>query len=79
MRSKYKTSLSKVGVLIASNETEVAQLQAVEAMSNIDKAVKKNVIHKNKGANLKSKLDKRLNNAKLVHDTKQYEAEKGDG
>ena len=79
MRSKYKTSLSKVGALIASNETEVAQREAVEAMSNIDKAVKKNVIHRNKGANLKSKLDKRLNNAKSVHDTKQYEAEKGDG
>jgi len=59
MRSKYKTSLSKVEVLIASNETEVAQREAVEAMSNIDKAVKKNVIHKNKGANLKSKLDKK--------------------
>ena len=79
MRSKYKTSLSKVGALIASNETEVAQREAMEAMSSIDKAVKKNVIHRNKGANLKSKLDKRLNNAKLVHDTKQYEAEKGDG
>lgn len=78
-RSKYKTSLSKVGALIASNETEVAQREAIEAMSNIDKAVKKNVIHKNKGANLKSKLDKKLNNAKSVHDSKQYEAEKGDG
>ncbi len=79
MRSKYKTSLSKVGVLIASNETEVAQRETVEAMSNIDKAVKKNVIHRNKGANLKSKLDKKLNNAKLVHDSKQHETEKGDG
>ncbi len=79
MRSKYKTSLSKVEVLIASNETEVAQREAVEAMSNIDKAVKKNVIHKNKGANLKTKLDKKLNNAQSVHDSKQYEAEKGDG
>ena len=79
MRSKYKTSLSKVGVLIASNETEVAQREAVEAMSNIDKAVKKNVIHKNKGANLKSKLDKKLNDAKMVSGSNEHEAEEGDG
>ena len=79
MRSKYKSSLSKVGVLIASNETEVAQREAVEAMSNIDKAVKKNVIHKNKGANLKSKLDKKLNNAKIANGSNKHEAEEGDG
>ena len=79
MRSKYKTSLTKVGELIASNETETAQREAVLAMSNIDKAVKKNVIHKNKGANLKSKLDKKLNKAKSVQDSKNQETEKGDG
>ncbi len=73
MRSKYKTSLTKVGGLIASNELELAQREAVAAMSNIDKAAKKNVIHKNKGANLKSKLDKKLNKAKSVRDSKNSE------
>lgn len=79
MRSKYKTSLTKVGGLIASNEVESAQREAVVATSNIDKAVKKKVIHKNKGANLKSKLDKKLNNAKAVPGSKKSEAEEGDG
>jgi small subunit ribosomal protein S20 len=79
MRSKYKTSLTKVGGLIASNEVELAQSEAVVATSNIDKAVKKKVIHKNKGANLKSKLNKKLNNAKEETDSKKSEVEKGDG
>lgn len=73
MRSKYKTSLTKVGGLIASNELELAQREAVAAMSNIDRATKKNVIHKNKGANLKSKLDKKLNKAKSIRDYKNSE------
>ena len=79
MRSKYKTSLAKVGGLIASNELESAQREAVVATSNLDKAVKKKVIHKNKGANLKSKLDKKLNNAKAIPGSKKSEAEEGDG
>ena len=78
MRSKYKTSLAKVGGLVASNETELAQKEAVVAVSNIDKAVKKNVIHKNKGANLKSKLDKKLNNAKSVRASQKHEVEEGE-
>ena len=78
MRSKYKTSLTKVEVLIDSNETELAQQEAVVAVSNIDKAVKKNVIHKNKGANLKSKLDKKLNKARTISSSNKHEVEEGD-
>lgn len=78
MRSKYKTSLAKVEGLIASNESVLAEREAVIATSNIDRAVKKKVIHKNKGANLKSKLDKKLNNAKLEYNSKEHEAEEGD-
>ncbi len=78
MRSKYKTSLTKVEGLIDSNKTELAQQEAVVAVSNIDKAVKKKVIHKNKGANLKSKLDKKLNKAKSGPASQKHETEEGE-
>jgi len=78
MRSKYKSSLTKVGVFIDSKETELAQQEAVVAVSNIDKAVKKNVIHRNKGANLKSKLDKKLNKARIISSSNNHKAEEGD-
>jgi small subunit ribosomal protein S20 len=58
MRSKYKTSMKKVKSYIDSNEIQLAIQEARNATSEIDKAVKKKVIHANKGANLKSQIDK---------------------
>lgn len=39
----------------------VAQEQLPKVMSLLDKLAKKNIIHKNKAANLKSKLSKHVN------------------
>jgi small subunit ribosomal protein S20 len=45
----------------SAGELGPAQEAVVAAISSIDKAVKKGVIHKNKGARLKSRLARRLN------------------
>ena len=41
-----------------SNNKDLIQLSVNKAFSLIDKAVKKNVLHKNNGANKKSRLNK---------------------
>ena len=41
-----------------SDNKDLVQLSVNEAFSLIDKAVKKNVLHKNNGANKKSKINK---------------------
>ncbi len=79
MRSKYKTSLSRVERLITSNEVELARQEALVAASNIDKAAKKKVIHKNKGANLKSQLDKKINAALAGQRSRKDKEEEGEG
>lgn len=53
VKSRVKTALKKVNV-----EAEAKNIQ--QAQSAIDKAVKKNVFHKNKGARIKSKIAKKL-------------------
>lgn len=78
MRSKYKTSLSNVEKLIAANDVESAQQSARVASSNIDKAVKKRVIHKNKGANLKSQLDKKVSAALAGQEPRKAKEEEGE-
>ena len=45
-----------------SNNKELIQLSINEAFSLIDKAVKKNVLHKNNGANKKSRINKLVKN-----------------
>jgi small subunit ribosomal protein S20 len=79
LRSKYKTSLSNVEKLVASKELESARKGAIVAASNIDKAVKKKVIHKNKGANLKSQLDKKVNAALAGQESRKVPKEEGEG
>ena len=45
-----------------SDNKNLIQLSVNEAFSLIDKAVKKNVLHKNNGANKKSKINKLVKN-----------------
>ena len=78
IRSKYKTSLSNVERLIALNDIKSVQQEAIVASSNIDKAVKKKVIHKNKGANLKSQLDKKVNVALAGQESRKAKEEEGE-
>ena len=45
-----------------SENKDLVQLSVNEAFSIIDKAVKKNVLHKNNGANKKSRINKLVKN-----------------
>ena len=45
-----------------SDNKDLVQLSVNEAFSLIDKAVKKNILHKNNGANKKSKINKIVKN-----------------
>ena len=58
-RSSLKTNIGKAEKIIGSGETDTAQQVALTAISSIDKAVGKGLIHKNKAARLKSRLVKK--------------------
>ncbi len=58
--SSVKTHITKARSSIDAGE-ESAQQKTTLAMSGIDKAVSKGIIHRNKGARLKSRLMKKLN------------------
>ncbi|MBA7503578.1 hypothetical protein ES706_02189 [subsurface metagenome] len=66
VRGSNRTQISKVRRLITSRELESAKQEMVAATSSIDKAISKGVIHRNKGARLKSRLMKKLNAAVVV-------------
>ncbi|MCC8198680.1 MAG: 30S ribosomal protein S20 [Tannerellaceae bacterium] len=56
-----KTARNAVRVLRATQDKEEAQALYPKICSMLDKLAKKNVIHKNKAGNLKSKLAKHVN------------------
>ena len=60
VRSSVKTYVNKAEMSIDTREEEAYKKTAV-AVSNVDKAVKKGVIHKKKGARIKSRLMKKAN------------------
>ena len=59
-RNKYqhKTTRTWIKRLKASENKEEAESLFKETQSKLDRLVKKNIIHKNKASNLKSKLSK---------------------
>jgi len=61
IRSQCKTSVTKAERLIFSGELEAAQKAAVAAISTLDKAAKKRIIHPNNASRRKSRLMKKLN------------------
>ena len=61
VRSLCKTNITKAEKLIFSGELESAQGAAVAAISSLDKAAEKGVIHPNNAARRKSRLMKKLN------------------
>ncbi len=63
IRSLCKTSITKAEKLIFSGELEAAQKAVVAAISSLDKATEKGVIHPNNAARRKSRLMKKLNEA----------------
>ena len=60
VRSSVRTHIVKAKSSADAGE-ESAYQKTMLAMSNIDKAVSKGIIHRNKGARLKSRLIKKLN------------------
>ena len=60
VRRSVKTSVVKARSSADAGE-ESAKQKAMLAVSSIDKAVSKGIIHRNKGARLKSGLMKKLN------------------
>ena len=66
IRSLCKTNITKAERLIFSGELEAAQKAVVAALSSLDKAAEKGVIHANNAARRKSRLMKKLNEAQAV-------------
>jgi len=63
IRSRARTYIKKVNRFIAEGKLEEAAAVAIQAVSALDKAAEKGVIHKNNAARRKSRLMKRLNQA----------------
>ena len=63
VRNRYyhKTARTALKVLRNEEDKAAATEQLPKVISLLDKLAKKNIIHKNKAANLKSKLTKRVN------------------
>ena len=62
LRNKYahKTTRNAVRKLRSTTDKKEASEQLPKVVGLIDRLVKKNIIHKNKGGNLKSKLTKHV-------------------
>ena len=60
-RYYHKTARTALRVLRTEEDKSAATLKLPSVISLLDKLVKKNIIHKNKAANLKSKLTKHVN------------------
>ena len=63
IRGLTKTNITKAEKLIFSGELESAQKAVLVAISSLDKAAEKGVIHANNAARRKSRLMKKLNDA----------------
>tara|TARA_B100000700_G_scaffold193786_1_gene213382 strand:+ start:25865 stop:26125 length:261 start_codon:yes stop_codon:yes gene_type:complete len=63
LRSRLSRSIRLVYQAI-DNEDEKTKDLIKDAQSNLDRAAKKNIIHKNKAARTKSRIDKYLNKTK---------------
>ena len=63
IRSRCKTNITKAERLIFSGELEAAQEAVMAAISSLDRAAEKGVIHPNNAARRKSRLMKKLTEA----------------
>jgi len=63
IRSQCKTSVNKAEKLIFSGKMDEAREAVTKAISTLDKAAEKGVIHANNAARRKSRLMKKLNSA----------------
>ena len=65
IKTRMKTAISGAEKLINAREAKEAQEKVATATSNIDRAVSKGIIHRNKAARLKSRLARKLNQPTL--------------
>ena len=63
IRTLCKTNITKAEKLTFSGEREAAQKAVEAAISSLDKAAEKGIIHSNNAARRKSRLMKKLNKA----------------
>ena len=63
-RSRARTYVKRARRLIASGQIEEAEAVTQDALSALDKAAQKGIIHKNNAARRKARLVKQLNQAK---------------
>lgn len=63
LRSECRTQVVKAGRLISSGESDAAMEAVVAAVSTLDKAAAKGVIHSSNAARRKARLVKKLNRA----------------
>jgi small subunit ribosomal protein S20 len=63
VRSEIKTGITRAEKLIFSGELEEAQKAVVAAVSSLDTAVSKGILHANNAARRKARLLKKLNQA----------------
>ena len=63
IRSEVKTQIIKAEKLLFSGEPAVAKEAVAAAVSTLDKAAEKGIIHPNNSARRKSRLVKKLNQA----------------
>ena len=61
IKSKVKTTIKKVEKAINKGQVEEAKKLFLEAMSELDKAATKKIIHKNNTSRKKSILNRKLN------------------
>ena len=60
-KSAMKTALKKFDAAVAAGDKDAAATTYKVAVSAVDRAAGKNLIHKNNAAHTKSALDKKLN------------------
>jgi len=66
IRSRCKTNITKAERLIFSGELESARKAVVAAISSLDKAAEKGVIHPNNAVRRKARLMKKLNEVQAL-------------
>jgi small subunit ribosomal protein S20 len=63
VRSSSRTAVKKAFTAIAQGDTEVATVAVSKALSGLDRAATKGILHRNNAARRKSRLAKRMNAA----------------
>ena len=75
VRSQVKTRVTKAEKLIASGEGELAKEAVTAAVTALDRASEKGILHPNNSARRKSRLVRKLNKALSVPETTPEDTE----